>query len=801
MSQMGLKNKHVISFYDIFQIIKLRRKVYYFFISCFVFGNIAQYFLYIPTYTSSTTLNIQQPQRNAFDFSYDPGESTADLIKKYLRYMRSGHYYLTVAQTLKFKENYETFNLINPSELGLFKKDFWSMLVRRSNSTSNDEIIKRVHFDASALPEPVLIPVEKLGPIVQNLTRIDSDNQSSVTIRVRSLDPATSAVVANTAAEVFLKLTRDKDFSEVSEVRQFIEGQLKSATEKLKLAELDLVNFKKKNNIITLDIEQKGFTDRLSKIDTDLESGKIQKEQNEKLIEFYEKKLDQFEMGLLTETPSGVMENKDLNQDLDILRKRLDTLRKQRDLMLGQGFNDSSDQLKKINLAILDISKRLRKTLDVRKDKAAGQQDEKKEDERYDPIGVREKIEELKKSNKVLETQIATLSAAKDKLLKDFKNLPQDQQIMMGLTHKHNLQFELYSLLSKKLQEVEVQKISSKSRISLDEPASLPGAEPRPSLLLSLIFATLIGMFLASLSALAMELLDPTIKTPADMEEFELTVFCEIPHIEESKMRKSLGTRIFRPDLLVCLHHPQSAEAMVFKYLRTQLRKHLGPDGNIPKVITVTGPGRGDGKSLVAANLAVCYSQLDVTKKSIIIDCDINNPDLCLYFGYREQDGLTSVLKMRALFEDVVIKDRVPNLDILPAGYLEEHSSELIGDDKFVILLEFLKSEYDVIILDSPGILISVDATILANHSDIVLMVGNYRKTKKDAVLSAHQRIIQACHKRVQAVITNVPIRYHDKHSHSNVHSLRQDPFNKEKLRRTHEEKLKFWDKLKTGKK
>ena len=160
---------------------------------------------------------------------------------------------------------------------------------------------------------------------------------------------------------------------------------------------------------------------------------------------------------------------------------------------------------------------------------------------------------------------------------------------------------------------------------------------------------------------------------------------------------------------------------------------------------------RGDGKTLIASNLAVSLSQLE--KEVLIIDCDLRNPSVPWYFGHKESPGLTSVLTMRHRLDEVILKEALPFLDILPAGWAVPNPTELLSSDKFRVLLDHLRSRYHFIVMDSPPANTLVDATILAGLSDNTILVAGFRRTKKQLALSALKRILQVSNKHVYGLL------------------------------------------------
>lgn len=136
-----------------------------------------------------------------------------------------------------------------------------------------------------------------------------------------------------------------------------------------------------------------------------------------------------------------------------------------------------------------------------------------------------------------------------------------------------------------------------------------------------------------------------------------------------------------------------------------------------------------EGKSFVAANYAA--SVAIAHKKVLLIDCDIRRPRAHESFGIKIEKGLESVLTDGADVREVIIKDIMPNLDILPTKHMRNNVTELFVRDKMKKILDQIKDNYDVVVLDTPPVAVASDAVILSKHVDGVVIVIGYDQVAK----------------------------------------------------------------------
>ncbi len=215
---------------------------------------------------------------------------------------------------------------------------------------------------------------------------------------------------------------------------------------------------------------------------------------------------------------------------------------------------------------------------------------------------------------------------------------------------------------------------------------------------------------------------------------------------------------------LVALMNPQSFEAEQFKILRTNL---LFPEsGKMPRSVMVTSVGPGEGKSFVAANLAVSVAQ-HVNWNVLLIDCDLRRPSVHRQFGFQNVAGLSDYLANGTDLQPLLLKTGIDKLTILPAGKPPDNPSELLSSERMSALLDEAATRYKdrLIILDSPPPKMTAESGALAKYVDGILLVVKYGSTPKDAAIDLINKLGK--NKILGAVINNFDAgssRYHKKY-------------------------------------
>ncbi|MFH2045573.1 MAG: polysaccharide biosynthesis tyrosine autokinase [Pseudomonadota bacterium] len=175
-------------------------------------------------------------------------------------------------------------------------------------------------------------------------------------------------------------------------------------------------------------------------------------------------------------------------------------------------------------------------------------------------------------------------------------------------------------------------------------------------------------------------------------------------------------------DKLVCYFQSGSIVSEQFKKLRTHL---LMPTlGEKPKTILITSAFSGEGKSLIAINLAITIA-MELQSHALLLDCDLRNPSLSRWFGVDKAKGLSDYLLGYADLPDLLIKTGIDKLNILTGGSSQENPVELIGSKKMEGLIDELKSRYSDrhIILDSSPVLATTEPHVLYKLVDCIILV------------------------------------------------------------------------------
>jgi protein-tyrosine kinase len=173
---------------------------------------------------------------------------------------------------------------------------------------------------------------------------------------------------------------------------------------------------------------------------------------------------------------------------------------------------------------------------------------------------------------------------------------------------------------------------------------------------------------------------------------------------------------------LVSVSQPDSDVVENLRGLRSQLMLRWLENDHAHGALAVVSPGAGEGRTFIAANLAVLFSQLG--KRTLLVDADLRQPRLHQIFGLNGRTGLSNMLAGRAGSDAITAIRAIPGLSVLPAGALPPNPQELLARAGFAKLLVSLREKYDVVLIDTPAAGGSADAGNIAARAGAALVVA-----------------------------------------------------------------------------
>ena len=285
---------------------------------------------------------------------------------------------------------------------------------------------------------------------------------------------------------------------------------------------------------------------------------------------------------------------------------------------------------------------------------------------------------------------------------------------------------KMYELVLSRFKETDLAKELRTNNVRMMDRARVPAAPYSPKVHLNLAIGFALGLLLGVGLAFLLHFLDNTVKTQEDIENIVKAPYLGwLPSIKPEK--GAATTRDNFPELYL-FENPKSTLAEACRSVRTSLL-FMSADKPLQTILVTSSTPR-EGKTTVAMNMAIVMAMAG--SKTLIVDTDMRRPRLHKAFGVKNDKGISLAIVDEASLDEVAQSTDVPNLTIIPRGPSTPNPSELLHSQKFRNVVEELKEKYDRIIFDSPPIQAVTDPVILSGVVDGTIVVTKNSVTVKE---------------------------------------------------------------------
>lgn len=310
------------------------------------------------------------------------------------------------------------------------------------------------------------------------------------------------------------------------------------------------------------------------------------------------------------------------------------------------------------------------------------------------------------------------------------------------------MQESLNNTVLQKISEIEVEKDNGGYILDVINSPSY-GRQTEPSMVKIFAITSFLGLVLGTGLAYLVEIADKTFRSPAEIaQQLGMQVIGHVPVLTTRKVNAKDSAL---DESLVAFHLPKSQQSEAFRAIRTAL--FFNAQGKNSQIIQVTSPTPGDGKSTLAANLAISLAQSG--KQVLIVDADLRRPTVNHLFGIDSEIGFAAVLNDEADIDDAILESpEVDGLSVMPSGKRPSNPSELLTSSRLYDLFEVLREKYDFIIMDSPPLLAVTDPAAVAARVDGVLLALRIKKNVKLSASRAKE-VLDSVGANIMGIVVN----------------------------------------------
>ncbi|OUL94258.1 polysaccharide biosynthesis tyrosine autokinase [Paraburkholderia hospita] len=397
----------------------------------------------------------------------------------------------------------------------------------------------------------------------------------------------------------------------------------------------------------------------------------------------------------------------------------------------------------------VDLSEESRLTLQQIVDNTSKMLDLKRQ---HDQLALR--FTGASKEMTALDADITTTQRQLDQLNQRVLTLPDTQQTELRLLRDVHVDTELYTNLLNSAQQLRIVRAGEIGNARVVDYAVPPEYPTRPKRKTIVGFSLLLGLLTGVVAALSKKFLFSGIEDAREMERSIGVPVCAVVPRSRNQLKLCDAMKRGRGGRNYVLAAKATNDIAIegIRGLRTALQFGLLDPHS--KIIMVAGPSSGVGKSFLSVNLSAVLASTG--KRVILVDADMRLGNIHEYLGIQPRPGLPDVIAGRDLV-NVVVKNALPGVDVLPRGDVPSNPSELLMNDGFRDALVGLSAVYDFVIVDTPPILAVTDAAIIGRYADVALLVVRHGKHSSLEVGEAVKRLTTAGIALRGVVMTDMP--------------------------------------------
>lgn len=535
-----------------------------------------------------------------------------------------------------------------------------------------------------------------------------------VEVLVDSTDPAIAAQFANLLTSEYVDQSMEARWQSSQRTGEWLTKQLDDMRIKLERSEDALQNYAQRSNLL--------FTGN----DTNVDEEKLKRIQDQLTAVQGDRVSKQSRWEMASSAPAASLPDVLNDSSMRGYQEKLSDLRRQQDELL-ETFTPETSRVKRVQAQISSLEKSLANERDqiLRR--------------------IRNEYEEAMRKERLLQADY-------DKQTRLVTVLGEKAIQYNILKREVESNRQLYESMLQRVKEAGLASALKASNVRIVDPAKVPENPYKPRLPLNALLGLLAGGFLAVAFVVTTEKADRALREPSDVPFYlgvrELGVVPSASLLEEKKGRNGYGdnqslvlTNVGLGEKLelVTVQRRLSSLAESFRAALTSIM-FSGNGSGPPRMIVVTSPNPSEGKTTVAANLAVAMAETG--QKVLLIDGDTRRPRIHGIFEIENDAGLSDLLKPDCgEWKKLIHQTPVPNLWVLTAGPGVAAASNMLFSKRLLSVLEWCRSEFDMVVIDTPPMLQIPDARLFGKVADGMVLVVRANSTTRDAAMAARMRL------------------------------------------------------------
>ena len=593
--------------------------------------------------------------------------------------------------------------------------------------------------------------------VIKLSENLSTDHRGGRMIRVTVLadDRDEAYFKAKAVGEEFTKLNLETIRERIDMLGRFYAEQLEQASDRMLEAEMQLIGFKQSNNITSADRETARLSNRLVTLESQLAEVSSQHRLVKKQMATLDSQLENLE----DDTP--------ILARLETQMPRVEEL-KRRLIDLQTQYNTQAALYTSKHPKIQGMKREIDATVQELRN-LAGNKGNGDQLNSHDPVVV---WHDLYIERLLAELELNGLAAKEEgiqSLVTDYRQkllreVPEKEQEFVRLQRNVQVAQDAYQAMLSNNEKIHGLKAEKALNVNIIEPAERPLLPLPRKRKLKIIAGLILGFAIGVGCSYLVEAFDQSLKTTKDVEsQLRLPIAGHVFNfaaagVASTKLEQDQVHGEDAPDSVLLLKSPASEVSENFRALRTHVDTILAA-APARKVVMVTSPGPGEGKTTVALNLAACFTLYG--KKTLLLDTDIYNPTAHSRLGISQNFGLSNWLAGE-IATDTMLSSISLNgsaMDVIPTGSRSVTFQKVATNSRMKTLLEELRDQYDIILIDAPPIIPVSDPLLIAPHVDLVLLVIESGHTQMELAGNAAKMLVNAKAPAIYAVLNKLDPR------------------------------------------
>jgi len=583
-----------------------------------------------------------------------------------------------------------------------------------------DEVIWRLQLrndDGRAYTHEEFLVPGLFGEISARPNIVVTQQQGTdlLVFEARTNDPELSRLVSDTVVQVAIQHSQQRARSETTSARKFIQEQLNVVNKEFDSALGAIASAQASEEVIDLETEIRAAIARISELILAYENNAASIQEVRARLAAQRAYQDRERVGSIS--PLSTAQNSRVN----MLSAKLEDLRQKRAEERTQK-TDKHPDIRKLDELLENIQTQLTEALE--------------EQHAMDPSvqALQSELSGLKKKGQEIDSAIQRTTT-------EFSSYPDKMRRLGQLKLAATAAENVFKSLQEQRYQIGVAEAMLMSDLKLIEPAKAPDRHSSPKLLINIVLGLGLGFGFGFGLVFLFEYVDDTVKTPADLHRI-----WPIPRLGVIPRHKA--DRHIIDELEATDPVTESYRTVRNGLVYASLDKPV-------KMLAVSSALPGEGKSTFAMNLAISFAR--ESKRVLVVDCDLRRPVQHRAFaGVSNHKGLTDVLTDQLPAEQAIQATPVPCLEVLTSGPTPEDPGRLIESLRLRQLLLDLRKTYDVVIVDTPPVLLVNDALVIARGVDGTCLLVESGRTSGKIVLDMKNRFESAGMEPLGAVLSKM---------------------------------------------